>query len=48
MILILTAFGVFMGVLGAVSIWSKGGRRKTSVTQPALRSTPEEGEPSIS
>jgi hypothetical protein len=48
MILILAAFGVFMGVLGAVSIWSKGGRRRSPAAQPELRSRPEERQPSIS
>jgi hypothetical protein len=48
MILILAAFALFMGVLGAVSIWSKGGQRRSPATQPALRSEPEERQPSVS
>jgi hypothetical protein len=48
MILILAGFAVFMGVLGAVSVWSKGGGRKAAAAQPALRSKPEERQASIS
>jgi hypothetical protein len=39
LILVLAGFGVFVGVLGVVSIWSKGGDRRPARVQPAVRPT---------
>jgi hypothetical protein len=46
MILILAGFAVFIGVLGAVSIWSNGGARRAAASKakpaegPSARTSP--------